>query len=136
MPGSSLRGLVGGYLAGAILAGCSFLSSFGPTPEPVSCSLTSVKGILAFQEGAMVLHEAALYGKVVDVQPVRWPAGWHVVVDADGATLVDGGGKLQGRAGSNVIVTAQSTDGTVLVENGVLIACPMDVYQEASPPPS
>jgi hypothetical protein len=133
--GSRSRGVLTAVACSAILGGCSLLANFGPTPEPVGCTLEPVTGTLVLEGGVLLLRNAALFGNLADPLPVRWPQGWQVVLGSDGASLFDARGKLQGQAGSTVAVYAQSETGSPLIENGVLVACPMDVFQGHWPPP-
>ena len=102
----------------------------------VGCTLEPVNGVLAFEGGVLLLHEAWSFHDLQDPLPVRWPLGWHVVPGSDGASVFDDQGKLQGRSGSTVSIYAQSMTGTPLIDKGELVACPMDVFQGHWPPGS
>jgi hypothetical protein len=128
--------VVSALVAVAALAGCSVFRGPAPTPTMVGCTLEPVNGVLAFEGGALVLLEAWSFHDLQDPLPVRWPLGWNVVSASDGASVFDDRGKLQGRSGTTVSIYAQSVTGSPLIDNGELVACPMDVFQGHWPPGS
>jgi hypothetical protein len=114
-------------LACLSVAGCGFAAFLQPTDEVVGCTLEPVTGTLEFENGHAVLRHPAVFGPLQDPLPVKWPAGWQLRESPDGGQVIDRRGKLQATAGEVIAVYAQSNNGSPLIENGVLLACPYDV---------
>ena len=114
-------------LVAMLVAGCGFATAtVDPRTVQVGCSLGQHHGNLVAQNGVTVLQTLGDWGARAGTVTLDWPEGWTIrPTDSGQLAVVDSGGSVRVRTGTNVIVYT-SDDRNPYNRDGEFIVCGAD----------